>query len=338
MNEPVKKESIEYRMRYGSLPKIIFGLFILITALLILILNSRSDVPDDKNVPGRNESLVYKRWYRGNTHTHTKVLDYFNKKDISVIASWYKEKGYDFLIITDHNTPGRGNEVICHEEVADPPFFIMLCGLELSKIRHQTALGIDKYIGDEESLQDGVNKTIEAGGVPILNHPQYPVIKASEFIATKGLNHLEIYNHKRRKETPASEMLWDSILSAPEGRIVYAVASDDNHHRKKNAGRGWIMVEAPYLAKETIKDNILRGNFYASTGIILKDYQIANGSIIIDTENGSRITFIGSMGRVLSIVNGSRATYKTTGNEVYVRIKVTGDDGKMAWTQPVFIK
>jgi hypothetical protein len=338
MNEPVKKESMEYRMRYGSLPKIIFGLFILITALMILLMNSRSDIPDDKNVSGRNEYPAGKRWYRGNTHTHTKFLDYFDKKDISVIVSWYKEKGYDFLIITDHNKPDRGNEVICHEEVADPPSFIMLCGLELSKIRHLTALGIDKYIGDEESLQDGVNKTIEAGGVPILNHPQYPVIKASEYIAIKGLNHLEIYNHKRRKETTASEMLWDSILSAPDGRIVYGVASDDNHHRKKSTGRGWIMVEAPYLAKETIKDNILRGNFYASTGIILKDYQIDQGNIIIDTENGSRITFIGFMGRVLSTVNGSRATYKPTGNEVYVRIKVTADDGKMAWTQPVFIK
>jgi hypothetical protein len=338
MTEQIKKESVEYRMRYGSFPKIIFGFFILITALVILILNSRTGVPDDKNVPVRNESPVYKRWYRGNTHTHTKFMDYFDKKDISVIASWYKEKEYDFLIITDHNTPDTGNKVICHEEVSDPPSFIMLCALELSKIRHLTALGIDKYIGDEKSLQDGVNKTIEAGGVPILNHPQYPVIRASEFITTKGLNHLEIYNHKRRKETAASEILWDSILSAPDGRIVYGVASDDNHHRWKKAGKGWIMVEAPYLAKETIKDNILRGNFYASTGIILKDYQIDQGNIIIDTENGSKISFIGYLGRVLSIVTSSRATYKPTGNEVYVRIKVTGADGKMAWTQPLFLK
>jgi predicted metal-dependent phosphoesterase TrpH len=324
--------------RKGLFLKILVWSLLSLIAVVVFTVISRPVVPGEKTGSSSNVDPSGKRWFRGNTHTHTKFLDYFHSNRVSVIASWYKDAGYDFLIITDHNTYDRDRKVICHEEVADPPGFIMLCGLELSRTRHHTALGIDRYIGDEVSLQDGVNKIIEAGGVPILNHPMFPVVSASEFIATKGLNHLEVFNGKRPKDTYASEMLWDSILSAPGGRIVYALAADDNHHRKRKAGKGWIMVEAPSLTAENIEDNIRRGNFYSSTGIILKDYRADRNEMLIDTENGTLITFIGYHGKVLSIVSGSKATYKATGNEHYIRIKVTGEDRKMAWTQPVFLK
>jgi hypothetical protein len=229
-------------------------------------------------------------------------------------------------------------QLICHDEAADPPKFIMLCGIELSNSRHHTALGIDQYIGDETSLQDGVQKILAAGGVPILNHPQDPVVNASAFLATKGLNHLEIANGGRLDDTPATEMLWDSVLSAPSGRLVFAVGADDNHYKKANVGRAWIMVKSPALSKEDIKTNIRNGNFYASTGVMLKDYQVSKKQITVDSDNGNLITFIGRNGSVLSTVTGEKATYKIKGNELYVRAKITNADGKAAWTQPVFIR
>jgi hypothetical protein len=317
---------------------ILSGFCIFIAFLLLYFLIKGPGTIVEKGIPPGNDDPVNKRWYRGNTHTHSKFLDYFENDNVPVIASWYESAGYDFLLISDHNNSKRDKRVICHEEAAAPPGYIMLCGLELSRTRQHTALGIDRYIGDEESLQDGVNKTVAAGGVPILNHPGYPVISASEFIATEGLNHFEVFSGKRPKDTPASEMLWDSILSAPGGRIIYAVASDDNHHRKRKAGRGWIMVEAPSLSKDEIKDNIRKGNFYASTGIVLTDYRASQTDIMIDTENGTRITFIGYKGRVLSSIKANGTTYKINGDEQYVRIKITGDDGEMAWTQPFLIK
>lgn len=278
-----------------------------------------------------------KRWYRGNTHTHAKFSDENEDNDIPEIAGWYKDAGYDFLLLSEHNNRLSKKKIICHDEASDPPDFLMLCGLELSKSRHQTALGIENYVGDEKSLQDGVNKTIAAGGMSILNHPQAPVVKAADFIKTAGLNHFEVFNGNRPNQTPASEILWDSILSAPDGRQVFAVASDDNHYKKTNAGRGWIMVESPALTKIDIEENIRKGNFYASTGIILTDYVAGKKSIQIDTENGTRISFIGQNGKVLSTVMGHGATYKFKGNEHYIRIKITNDEGKSAWTQPVFI-
>lgn len=255
-----------------------------------------------------------------------------------MIARWYEEAGYDFLLISEHNNHIIKKQVFCHDDASDPPDFIMLCGLELSNSRHLTALGIDNDIGDETSLADGVKKTIANGGVPILNHPQDPVVTAKSFLATEGLNHLEVFNGTRPDDTPATEMLWDSILSSPSGRLVYAVASDDNHYKKADIGKGWIMVKSSELTKAAIEENIKNGNFYASTGITLNTYHATKRFITIDSQNGDTITFIGKNGFILSKVSGKKATYEIKGDELYVRAKVTNTESKAAWTQPVFVK
>ncbi len=47
------------------------------------------------------------RWYRGNTHTHTLWSD--GNAAPELVAGWYVEHGYDFLVLSDHNilSPGE---------------------------------------------------------------------------------------------------------------------------------------------------------------------------------------------------------------------------------------
>ena len=42
-----------------------------------------------------------RRWYKGNTHTHTLNSDGDSAPDD--VAKWYREHGYRFLVLTDHN-------------------------------------------------------------------------------------------------------------------------------------------------------------------------------------------------------------------------------------------
>ncbi len=137
-------------------------------------------------------------WYRGNTHTHARWSDTYDTNDVPTIAGWYQSAGYDFLVLSEHNTLLAVKQTIYHDE-ASTATFLMIPGLELSNSRHTGAFGINQYIGNETSLQDAVIKTLVAGGVPILHHPQSPVVTASAFIATQGLNHFEVFNglHKR---------------------------------------------------------------------------------------------------------------------------------------------
>ena len=41
------------------------------------------------------------RWYKGNTHTHTLNSDGDSTPD--AVVQWYREHGYQFLVLTDHN-------------------------------------------------------------------------------------------------------------------------------------------------------------------------------------------------------------------------------------------
>ena len=42
------------------------------------------------------------QWFKGNTHTHTTESDGDSSPEF--VARWYKDHGYDFLVLSDHNT------------------------------------------------------------------------------------------------------------------------------------------------------------------------------------------------------------------------------------------
>jgi hypothetical protein len=51
------------------------------------------------------------RWWRGNLHTHTLWSDGDGFPE--VVAQWYRDAGYNFLSLSDHNVlPGREMEAI----------------------------------------------------------------------------------------------------------------------------------------------------------------------------------------------------------------------------------
>lgn len=53
------------------------------------------------------------RWYKGNTHTHSLWSD--GNDFPEMISSWYKENGYDFLCMSDHNTLAEGDKWVAEK-------------------------------------------------------------------------------------------------------------------------------------------------------------------------------------------------------------------------------
>jgi hypothetical protein len=111
-----------------------------------------------------------------------------------------------------------------------------------------------------------------------------------------------------------------------------------------------VMVRAEKLEAQAIVAALDRGDFYASTGVELDDYQASASAITIKVKQrfwgsgrednmkaGYRIQFVGKGGAVLQDVEGTDATYTVKGSEGYVRARITQSDGKMAWTQPVML-
>jgi hypothetical protein len=142
------------------------------------------------------------------------------------------------------------------------------------------------------------------------------------------------------------EDVWDAMLSA--GRTVYGLAVDDAHTFKDpgnpavpGPGRGWIVVRAARLDVTSIMNAIDRGDFYASTGVELTDYQASAQRIAITVKATAyskyRVQFIGKGGRLLRESLEPAAIYEPRGDEGYVRVRVLESNGRMAWCQPVVL-
>lgn len=300
------------------------------------------------------------RWYKGNTHTHTLNSDGDTSPD--EVARWYREHGYQFLVLTDHNflTSVDGLNALMG---ADEQFLIVR-GEEVtdrfeSKPLHINGLEVRQLVRPQggrsvlETVQRNVDAIRAAGGVPSINHPNFGwAISADELAQVRNTKLFELFNgHPLVNNvggggTPGLEQVWDSLLS--RGVLLYGIAVDDAHHFKRpwdrdasKPGQGWIHVRAPRLGSAELLEAMERGDFYASTGVELEDYVATARSITITVRPKTmakyRIQFIGRGGRVLAERTGSPARYDITGTEGYVRAKVIDSNGAVAWTQPVML-
>lgn len=328
--------------------------FVLIALVTLLIGLGANPSAQEKPSP---------RWYKGNTHTHTINSDGDSAPD--EVVRWYREHGYNFLVLSDHNyLTGIDGLNAVHGAAGK---FIVIKGEEVSdefqkKPIHINGLNVKQVVEPQSGdsligvIQNNVNAIRRVEGVPHVNHPNFHwAIGANDIKAVKNLRLFEIYNGHPQVNNlggggmPGLEAMWDDILSA--GMILYGIAVDDAHFfktpgdkTKSTPGHGWVMVRAANLGANELLQALERGDFYASTGVTLRDYSVSKNEIKIDiaeeTQARSKYTvqFIGRWGKILREVTTNPAVYTFNGDEFYVRAKITESNGKMAWTQPVFLK
>jgi hypothetical protein len=306
-----------------------------------------------------SQESVGGRWYKGNTHTHTLNSDGDSTPDD--VAKWYREHGYRFLVLSDHNVLTNVDGLNTVHGASEQ--FLLIKGEEVSdrfgdKPIHVNGLDVSENVEPQHgsSVLDVVQRTVDAirkaGGVPHINHPNFGwAINADDLKAVRNDKLFEIYNGHHQVNNfggggvPGMEEVWDRILSS--GKLIYGLADDDAHVFKQpgnpnvpGPGRGWVFVRAERLAPRPIVEALERGDFYASTGVELSDYQVTDKAITItikpDPYSKYRVQFIGRNGAVLSEVISSPAVYEFRGDELYVRAKVLESNGRIAWTQPVW--
>jgi hypothetical protein len=299
-----------------------------------------------------------KRWYKGNTHTHTINSDGDSSPD--EVVRWYKEHGYQFLVLTDHNvlTSVEGlNALLGLDEK-----FLVIRGEEVTdrfgdKPIHVNGLDPERYIEPQggTSVVDVIQRNVDAiraaGAVPHLNHPNFGwAVTADELKQVRNNRLFEIFNGHPMVNNiggggvPGMEEAWDAILSS--GLTLYGIAVDDAHHFKRpddrtasRPGQGWVVVRAERLDAKALLAAMERGDFYSSTGVELRDYQADARTITVTVKPNNyskyRIQFIGNGGKLLQESLASPATYAIRGDEGYVRARIVESNGLMAWTQPV---
>lgn len=207
---------------------------------------------------------------------------------------------------------------------------------------------------------------------PHVNHPNFGwAITAEELMQIQGERFFEVYNghpavHNEGDEVHASiERMWDIVLTWRLAVLnlppMLGLATDDSHHYhtfgvgQSNSGRGWVMVRAPHLSPEAIIRALEAGEFYATSGVLLRDFHCDGETlrVEIDSEPGVeyRIEFVGTrrgfdrtntpirnaagdplrvthrysedIGEVLATASGASASYRFKGDELYVRARIT---------------
>ncbi|MCM3902256.1 MAG: CehA/McbA family metallohydrolase [Pyrinomonadaceae bacterium] len=296
------------------------------------------------------------QWYRGNTHTHTTNSD--GDSSPLDVASHYKNLGYNFLVISDHNRLTEVDDL--NAALGVPGQFLVMKGEEvtdyyngspvhINSLNNQTVV-LPQHGSDVVSTIENNSAAIrQAGGLPYIAHPNFRfAVSADDFRNVAGTALFEIYNahpvvNNDGDATHLSvEATWDAALSS--GKLRYGIAADDEHTLTNVSGalpgRAWVMVRASSLDPDSITDAMQRGDFYASTGVMLQDYQVGASGISITVDNNlsgpTTIDFIGKNGRLLQRNSTSTAAYTFTGDEMYVRAKVVNTSGQAVWTQPVF--
>jgi hypothetical protein len=298
------------------------------------------------------------RWFKGNTHTHTINTDGDSPPD--TVVSWYRSRGYNFLVVSDHDTITDPATLGRHVD----PNFILVPGEEVTgrfqrAPVHLTALNLKRIVKPGtaatllETLQTNVIGIRAAGGVPLINHPNFRWALNLETLANvKGVALFELYNghpqvhNEGGGNAPSTEALWDALLSS--GKRIYGVASDDAHHWKQwgkehvNPGRGWIFVRAARLNADALVQALEAGQFYSSTGVELADIVVTPQAIEVrikpDRDFRYHTEFIGNGGNVLARSDSLVSRYRLQAGITYVRARVTDSGGRRAWTQPVHVR
>jgi hypothetical protein len=301
------------------------------------------------------------RWYKGNTHTHTLNSDGDSTPDD--VVRWYREHGYAFLVLTDHNFLTAVDTLQALHGASER--FLVVRGEEVSdrfgdKPLHVNGLGVERLVTAQggtsvsDVLQRNVDAIRGAGGVPHINHPNFGwAITPDDLGAVRNNKLFEIYNGHPMVNVlggggaPGLEEAWDAILT--NGTLLYGIAVDDAHQFKQpgnpnvaGPGRGWVVVRAARLEAPLLLDAMERGDFYASTGVELSDVQVTSSAMTITIKKTTfskyRVQFLGRSGKVLKEAFDSPATYDFRGGEGYVRAKVIESNGQNAWVQPVLVK
>lgn len=311
---------------------------------------------------------------KGQLHAHTNRSGDSDTPAAEVHA-WYQRRGYDFVVFTDHDrvtdTPDTdlltvpGIEITQNSRTCEPqPRGGDACLMHVNGLFVEPAVGTSAAPDPPETLERrqvygyGVDVARSLGALPMLNHPNMQFGADGDvilFLAQKhGLLLMEVLNQASDSRNegdaahPSTERLWDTALTG--GARIFATAGDDAHHYDDAAAArargeevfvgdlGFVVVRSDKTTP-AIRAALERGDFYASTGVILSRLELTTESIAIETagDGGHAFEVIGTGGQLLSRSAGNKLAFDPrSAPPGYVRVKVTGPGGTVALTQPVF--
>ena len=130
---------------------------------------------------------------------------------------------------------------------------------------------------------------------------------------------------------------WDELLG--QGIRIFGVATDDGHPIYHHC-KGWVMVNAENNVNAILKA-LEQGAFYSSTGPEIYDFYIKDGKAVVECSPSATIRVHcdchptrlhrAEVGQALTRAEFDVSDYP------YVRISIIDEQGRFAWTNPIFL-
>ena len=259
-------------------------------------------------------------WVRGSTHVHAQHSGDSNEPIDSVVR-WYEQRGYDFIVLSDHNrvteagadtrgksavrAPARGLIVFAGVELTHNPDGCLPQLDESNKCRiHVNAIGVTARPPEKIEWAERKSKlrvdmyqaafvTARALGASLIqiNHPNYYWGMTPELLVEIGkhaqlieIANVQFETWNAGDETHLSvEAQWDAALQ--QGIRMWGVATDDAHHYNNDGkyppGGGWVMVKAK-RDPQAILTALAKGRFYSSTGVTLTRAEVDGEQLVVE--------------------------------------------------------
>ncbi|NQU54819.1 MAG: PHP domain-containing protein [Bacteroidetes bacterium] len=282
------------------------------------------------------------KWYKAALHVHTTSSD--GDVDVTTRLKQYRDKGFSVVAITDHRTT---NDLSGFSDKK----FLALSSIEFhpetysgAPTHHFLGYGLPHPYTYNKSLsaQEMIDDIKSKGAKVFYAHPYWTGHTYVEMTEVSGYLGVEVHNQVcEGANSGAGHVHWDQLLN--KGHVLSGLASDDVH-QSSEVGKAWTMIKAAKLDDKSILEALENGCFYASTGPVIKDYQIdKDWKIKIECSSVKKIAFRTSgagNGKVFKAASGedlqSAEWDLSKKKPMWVRCEVTDKDGNTAWTNPIF--
>ena len=273
-------------------------------------------------------------WLKGNLHMHTTRSD--GKSDPDVMIAAYAKRGYDFLMLSDH-------DVFSELRGLNACGMVLLPGNELgANGPHLLDIGAKTRVEPHFDRQRVINAINRKSGSAVLCHPNW----------TENFNHwryeqlleladyagIEIFNGVVL-DMPGSHLSldkWDRLLGT--GKMVWGYANDDAH-RLEQIGRGWNVVRARSRTRGAILDALRKGSFYASSGVVIETLETSGAELRVVAPNADEIAVFAPYGRRVAQAKGREMRFDASDvAAAFIRVECYGRGAAAAWTQPIMIR
>lgn len=296
------------------------------------------------------------KFWRGNLHTHSTRSD--GVLEPEDVCARYRAEGYDFLALTDHFI-GRYDYPITDSLPYRDKNFTTILGAEIhsgamenGELWHILAVGLPHDfkppnapsfhpVLGQETGPELAARAREAGAFVAIAHPQWSGMTLSDARSIKAAHAVETYNHGCEVGCDRADGFHTLDLLLSEGSRLNLCATDDAHFSEPDHFGGWVMVKAtenqPDLLLQALKD----GHYYSSQGPEFENITFDRDGAHLETTPVSTVIIQG---------HGSAAVSKHGHNiraisfdlnrfiaSPWLRITIVDENGKKAWSNPVFI-